>query len=103
ELAIRLLDKKVDEMIVVGFSMGGIIALYLAKRYKVKKLLLLSAAAKYISPKQLVIDFKLLATDAYHHNWTNNELFLCYRHKFSNVPLASTIDFMKLVRIVEPY
>jgi len=103
ELAIRSLAKKVEEIIVVGFSMGGIIALYLAKRYKVKKLVLLSAAAKYVSPKQLVKDFKLLATDAYHHNLTNNELFLRYRHKFNNVPLASTIEFMKLVKIVEPY
>lgn len=103
ELAFRSLAKKVDEVIVVGFSMGGIIALYLAKRYKVKKLVLLSAAAKYVSPKQLVNDFKVLATEAYHRNLTNNELFLRYHHKFNNVPLASTIEFMKLVRMVEPY
>lgn len=103
ELAFRSLAKKVDEVIVVGFSMGGIIALYLAKRYKVKKLVLLSAAAKYVSPKQLVTDFKMLATEAYHHNLTNNELFLRYHQKFNNVPLASTVEFMKLVRMVEPY
>lgn len=103
ELAFRSLAKKVDEVIVVGFSMGGIIALYLAKRYKVKKLVLLSAAAKYVSPKQLVKDFKMLTTEAYHHNLTNNELYLRYRHKFNNVPLVSTVEFMKLVRMVEPY
>lgn len=103
ELAFRSLVKKVDEVIVVGFSMGGIIALYLAKRYKVKKLVLLSAAAKYVSPKQLVNDFKMLATEAYHHNLTNNELYLRYHHKFNNVPLASTVEFMKLVRMVAPY
>ncbi|WP_445480863.1 alpha/beta hydrolase [Lysinibacillus irui] len=103
ELAFRSLAKKVDEVIIVGFSMGGIIALYLAKRYRVKKLVLLSAAAKYVSPKQLVKDFKMLASEAYHHNLTNNELFLRYQHKFINVPLASTIEFMKLVRMVEPY
>lgn len=103
ELAFRSLAKKVDEVIVVGFSMGGIIALYLAKRYKVKKLVLLSAAAKYVSPKQLVKDFKMLATEAYHHKLTNNELYLRYHQKFNNVPLASTVEFMKLVRVVEPY
>lgn len=103
ELAFRSLAKKVDEVIVVGFSMGGIIALYLAKRYKVKKLVLLSAAAKYVSPKQLVKDFKMLATEAYHRNLTNNELYLRYHQKFNNVPLASTVEFMKLVRMVEPY
>ncbi len=103
ELAFRALAKKVDEVMVVGFSMGGIIALYLAKRYRVTKLILLSAAAKYVSPKQLVKDFKMLATEAYHRNLANNELFLRYQHKFNNVPLASTIEFMKLVKMVEPY
>ncbi|GLC89407.1 alpha/beta hydrolase [Lysinibacillus piscis] len=103
ELAYRALAKKVDEIMVIGFSMGGIIALYLAKRYKVKKLVLLSAAAKYISPKQLVKDFTMLATEAYHRNLMNNELFLRYRHKFNHVPLAATIEFMKLVRMVQPY
>lgn len=103
ELAFRALSKKVEEIIVVGFSMGGIIALYLAKRYKVKKLVLLSAAAKYVSPKQLVKDFKMLATEAYHRNLSNNELYLRYRHKFNNVPLSATIEFMKLVQKVAPY
>ena len=103
ELAFRAMAKKVDEVLVVGFSMGGIIALYLAKRYKVKKLVLLSAAAKYVSPKQLVKDFKMLASEAYHRNLSNNELFMRYRHKFNNVPLSSTIEFMRLVRMVEPY
>lgn len=103
ELAFRALAKKVDEVIIVGFSMGGIIALYLAKRYKVKKLVLLSAAARYVSPKQLVKDFKMLATEAYHRNLSNNELFLRYRSKFNNVPLSATIEFMKLVQAVAPY
>ncbi|QDQ01094.1 alpha/beta fold hydrolase [Lysinibacillus fusiformis] len=103
ELAFRALAKKVDEVMIVGFSMGGIIALYLAKRYKVKKLVLLSAAAKYVSPKQLVNDFKMLATEAYHRNLSNNELFLRYRNKFNNVPLSATMEFMRLVQAVAPY
>lgn len=103
ELAYRALAKKVDEMIVVGFSMGGIIALYLAKRYKVKKLVLLSAAAKYVSPTQLVKDIKMMASEAYHRNLENNELFLRYRNKFNNVPLSATIEFMKVVQTVAPY
>ena len=51
ELALNRLRKETDRIIVVGFSMGGIIALYLALRYKIEKLVLLSAAAKYISPR----------------------------------------------------
>ena len=85
ELAYRALAKKVDEVMVVGFSMGGIIALYLAKRYKVKKLVLLSAAAKYVNPTQLAKDIKMLASEAYQRNLYRNELFLRYQHKFNNV------------------
>lgn len=103
ELAYRTLAKKVDEVIVVGFSMGGVIALYLAKRYKVKKLVLLSAAAKYVSPTQLAKDMKMLASEAYRRNLYRNELFLRYQPKFNNVPLSAIVEFMKLVQIVAPY
>ena len=60
EIAYRQLAKQVDEVIVVGFSMGGIIAMYLANRYKVKKLVLLSAAAKYVSPITACKDIRAL-------------------------------------------
>lgn len=56
EQALRLLQKEVDRVFVVGFSMGGIIAIYLALRYKIERLVLLSAAAKYINPTQLLHD-----------------------------------------------
>ena len=56
EIAYKRLSKEVDEIFIVGFSMGGIIAMYLALRYKVKALVLLSPAARYIRTKQFVID-----------------------------------------------
>lgn len=103
EVAYRNLAKQVDEVIVVGFSMGGIIALYLAKRNKVKKLVLLSAAAKYVSLSQLVRDLRDVADDALHGLLKDNELFQRYTFKLRNVPFSATIEFMKLVRLVEPY
>lgn len=103
ELAYRRLAKQVDEIIVVGFSMGGVIAMYLAIRYKVKKLVLLSAAAKYVSPTQLVKDIRFMAQDAMHKKLEENELFQRYKFKFKNVPLSATIQFMKVVRKTEPY
>lgn len=103
EIAYRNLAKKVDEIYVVGFSMGGIIALYLATRYKVKKLVLLSAAAKYIAPSQLLKDLRLMAEDAIHGQLKENELFRRYEYKIKNVPVGSTVQFMKIVRQVEPY
>ena len=103
ELAYRSLAKKVDEVMVAGFSMGGVIAMYLAKRYPVKKLLLLSAAAKYMSPLQLAKDIRSMADDAFHHKLRENELFQRYRHKLTDVPLSATIQFMEIVRKTAPY
>ena len=45
-----------EKVYVVGFSMGGMIASYLAVHFPVEKLVLLSAAAYYVNPKQLAVD-----------------------------------------------
>lgn len=103
EIAYRNLQKKVDEIIVVGFSMGGVIAMYLAIRYKVKKLVLLSAAAKYISPPQLAKDLRAMADDFIHHKLEDNELFARYKFKFKHVPLSATIEFMRVVQKTQNY
>lgn len=103
EIAYRNLSKKVDDVVIIGFSMGGLIALYLAKRYKVKKLVLLSAAAKYIAPRQLLQDFKIVAQDAMKGYLKNNELFKLYESKIRNVPLSAVVQFMKIARMMEPY
>ena len=78
-------------------------ALYLAKYYKVKKLDLLSVAAKYVNPTQLTKDIKMLASEAYQRYHLQNELYVRYQHKFNNVPLSTTIEFMRLVQIRAPY
>ena len=103
EIAYRKLTKLVDEVRVVGFSMGGVIAMYLAKRYPVKKLVLLSAAAKYVSPAQLVKDIRDMADDAFHRKLRENDLFVRYEKKLRNVPLSAAVQFMKIVSKTEPY
>lgn len=103
EIAYRQLAKKADEIIVVGFSMGGVIAMYLAKRYPVKKLVLLSAAVKYMSPAQLMQDLRMLAREAVHGHLRDNELFRRYEYKLKNVPLSSAVEFTRIVKKVEPY
>ncbi len=103
EIAYRQLAKKVDEMFVVGFSMGGVIAMYLAKRYPVKKLVLLSAAIKYMSSVQLIQDLRMLAREAVHGHLRDNELFRWYEYKLKNVPLSAAVEFTRLVKKVEPY
>lgn len=103
ELALRELKKEADRIIIVGFSMGGLIALYLAMRYKIDKLVLLSAAAKYISVRQIMEEMKGIAADAAKWKLSENELFLHYQYKMLHTPLLSTFEFLKVVKLVSPY
>ncbi|RKJ64207.1 alpha/beta fold hydrolase [Butyricicoccus sp. 1XD8-22] len=103
EVAYRKLARKCDEVIVVGFSMGGMIALYLATKYKVEKLVLLSPAAKYIAPVQLLKDIRQIIKDAINGHLKDNELFKRYESKINNVPVSSAVQFMRIVKMVTPY
>ncbi|MDR4888266.1 alpha/beta fold hydrolase [Fredinandcohnia sp. QZ13] len=91
-----------DKVFVVGFSMGGLIAGYLATRYPIQKLVLLSAAAYYINPKQLVADIRIMLRDGLNKNLHKNELYLRYKKKIVDTPLSATIEFRKLVRKIRP-
>ena len=103
ELAYRELARRVDRVIVVGFSMGGLIAMYLAKRYNVHKLVLLSAALKYASPLQLTKDIRDMAYHFRRRTLKQHELYVRYANKLRNVPMQSTVEFMKLVALVKPF
>ncbi|MCY7518237.1 alpha/beta fold hydrolase, partial [Bacillus safensis] len=56
ELELLSLYRTCDTVYLIGFSMGGMIASYLAAKYPVARLVLLSAAAKYVNPKQIMQD-----------------------------------------------
>ncbi|MEH6941961.1 alpha/beta hydrolase [Bacillus sp. JJ722] len=86
-----------QEVFIVGFSMGGIIACNLAKKYPVKKLVLLSAAAKYISTKQLALDIKDVIKDSFQGNIKENELYKRYTTKITKTPIHATGQFRTLV------
>ncbi|MDR4944994.1 alpha/beta hydrolase [Neobacillus cucumis] len=91
-----------DRVYVVGFSMGGMIASYLAANYPVEKLILLSAAAFYLNPKQLTIDIKEMIKDFLQGNLHDNELFLRYKRKIKETPFAATLQFRRLVTFIKP-
>ncbi|XQY92104.1 alpha/beta hydrolase [Metabacillus sp. HB246100] len=97
------LMQEVDEVYIVGFSMGGIIASYLAANYHVSKLVLLSAAAYYVNPKQLVIDIREMMMDLFKGNLIENELFTRYKKKIMQTPIQATFQFQKLVKTMRPY
>lgn len=103
ELALRKLEKDVDQLYIVGFSMGGLIALYLALRYKVSKLVLLSAAAKYISGRQLLEDVKEIVGQVITGQPYDETFVHLYEYKLTHTPLRAAIEFLRIVRMVEPY
>ncbi|ULT57275.1 alpha/beta fold hydrolase [Neobacillus drentensis] len=91
-----------DKVHVVGFSMGGMIASYLAAQYPVDKLILLSAAAYYVNPKQLAVDIKEIIKDSLRGKLQENELFLRYKRKITETPFAATLQFRRLVSFIKP-
>lgn len=102
ELGLKKLQKEVDRVIVVGFSMGGLIAMYLALRYKFDKLVLLSAAAKYISPRILLKELGIMLAKPI-RKYPPNTFYHLYEYKLTHTPLRATFEFLRIVRIIEPY
>lgn len=95
------LQRQVDQVIVAGFSMGGVLALHLAAKFNVKKVVLLSAAMKYIALPQLLKDVVNIAKEARTIGLENSELFQRYHYKIKQVPANATIEFMRVVRTVQ--
>lgn len=103
ELALKRLSKRVDRVIVVGFSMGGLIASYLTLRYRIDRLVLLSAAAKYISPKVLLDDVRIMLVESITKKHTPNTFYHLYNYKFTHTPIRATFEFLRIVKMVKPY
>ena len=101
EVAYRSLARDVDEVIVVGFSMGGLLAIHLANKYPVSKLVLLSAALSYISLKQITEDIVEMVGDLKQGTLQENELYERYMFKLKHVPFLSTVEFMKVAQLAK--
>lgn len=91
-----------DQVYVIGFSMGGMIASLLAAKYPVDKLVLLSAAAYYLNPKQMASEIKSMIIDSLKGNLENNEFFQRYKRKIKATPIKATLQFRKLVSYIKP-
>lgn len=102
ESAFFELQQQCGKIYVVGFSMGGVIAGYLAANYKVDRLVLLSAAAFYINPKEMLADVKQFVHDGLRGKLADNELFNRYKTKTGATPLSATIEFQRLVHKLRP-
>lgn len=103
ENAYRTLASKVDHVVVVGFSMGGVLALYLALRYPVERLVLLSAAVKYIDPKQLYLVAKELLMNRKNLTEEQNRWLQHCFYQAKNMNPMAIKSFTEVVHQVTPY
>jgi len=103
EDALMDLQKRCNEVYVIGFSMGGMIAAYLAAVHRVEKLVLLSTARRFISVKYLSHYFGEMIGDGLKGKLNENELFLHYKEKIGEIPLKANIEFVRLVNFTKQY
>ncbi|WP_112179719.1 MULTISPECIES: carboxylesterase [Paraliobacillus] len=103
EEALIELRQKVDSVYLVGFSMGGMIAAYLAAKYDVTKLVLLSPSRKYLNMKQLTIDISQFIRDKLIGELENNFLYQQYHHKKGAIPFRAYIEFVKCMKFTKPF
>ncbi|MFG6116517.1 alpha/beta hydrolase [Halobacillus sp. MO56] len=103
ELAYLELKKTCDKVYIIGFSMGGMIASYLSAKHEVDRLVLLSAAGKYISVPQMYKDLTGFLTEAFKGSLEENELFLHYQNKLKQTPFPSSVEFVKCVQFTRPF
>lgn len=98
EDSLQQLKEKYDEIYLIGFSMGGMIASYLAAKYKVNKLVLLATSGKFLSFKQIGLDIASVMMDGIRGDLGKNKLYLHYKKKLGNVPFKANLEFLKLVK-----
>lgn len=103
EQSLQRLKKQFQTVYVIGFSMGGMIAAYLAAKYKISKLVLLAPARKYISLRKMTLEIGEVIIDRFRGKLDNNTFYLNYKQKRGDVPFKANIEFAKLVNYTKPF
>ncbi|GAB4075059.1 alpha/beta fold hydrolase [Barrientosiimonas marina] len=103
ENALKQLEEKADTIYLIGFSMGGMIAAYLASKHMVAKLVLLAPSGKYLAFRKVMKDLRGIAADGFKGNIEQNRLYLYSKYKWGTVPLKANIEFLKLVRFTRQF
>ncbi|MBC1465370.1 alpha/beta fold hydrolase [Listeria welshimeri] len=95
--------KEDDEVYIIGFSMGGLLAGWLARHYpEVKKLVLLDIALNAIEWPQVVGNSKQAINEAKEITLKNNPMFKRNQKKATEVSLTFTLQFEKMVALAKP-
>src|SRR5690625_4989000 len=91
EEALLELKQSCDKVYVIGFSMGGMIAAYLAAHFDIDKLVLLATARRYLSFKYLSYYVADVVSDGFKGQLDENEIFTHYKSKIGAVPFNTNV------------
>jgi carboxylesterase len=97
------LSKRHEKIYIIGFSMGGMIAAYLAAKYTCEKLVLLSTSRRYISIPRISLDIVMFGQKAIRKKLGTDPLFNHYKSKYGSIPVRATIEFLKCMKFTKPY
>lgn len=103
ETTLQDLLEKNEVVHIIGFSMGGMIAAYLAATYPIGKVVLLAPAGKFLSVRQLTVDVTDVVADGFRGRLNENVVYEHYKAKLRTVPAKAGIEFLKLQRYTRPY
>jgi carboxylesterase len=98
EHALQKMIEQCDEVFVIGFSMGGLIAAHLATTYPISKLILLSPAVYYIDTQRLMKEVSETVKAFFQDQSSAYKIIQRYKHKMRSTPLKSVMNFKKLVK-----
>ena len=86
------LTETYDSFDLIGFSMSGLIAAFLANRYPVRRLILLNAAVYYVSPARFAASLFRRAGAS----------IAAWKPAKNRTPMSAVLQFMRLVRELKP-
>ncbi len=95
EKVIKETTESYDEVYLIGFSMGGLISAFLATKYPIKKLVLLSTSVFYLNVHRFVDNMK--------QKMRSKSQLQRYIYKIKNTPIRTTLQFRTLVKELTPY
>ncbi|MHC5251213.1 alpha/beta hydrolase [Listeria kieliensis] len=103
ESILTQLLKEDDEVYLIGFSMGGLLAGWLARHHpEVKKLALLSTSVHYLDWPNLVDNQGQMFVEVKDKKLKNSSVFSRYFKRFTDVPSQSKAQFAKMVMQAKP-
>ncbi|EUJ30740.1 putative carboxylesterase [Listeria floridensis FSL S10-1187] len=103
ESILTQLLKEDEEVYLIGFSMGGLLAGWLTRHHpEVKKLALLSTSVNYLDWPNLVVSKEQLFVEVKDDSLENSSVFGRYFKKFTDVPKQSKAQLAKMVAQAKP-